>query len=296
MKNKKYLYLIISAVIILAGVISICIQGLNLGIDFRGGTLLSVGFNSEIDNQKVIDIITQAGGKDVKIQKSTGNNYEIRFYTDENIEASDIRDDIREALEKEYGKSVTGKEITTSFDTVSATASRELVIAAFWTVALAVVCMLVYISLRFEWTFGIATVAGLLHDILITLAFMSILQVQLNSTFIAAMLTIVGYAINNTIVIFDRVRENNKKYDVKTYTREFVVKTSVKESFRRTLFSSLTTLFTIGALCVFGVTSVREFALPIIIGIISSIYSCMFINPFIWEFIAEKRSAKKKNA
>lgn len=293
MKNKKLLWFIISGVIILAGIISMCVRGLNLGIDFKGGNLLAVSFGTAADSAKVEAIVAQAGGKDVKLQKSGDNSYDIRFMTDESQDVGQVREEIQKQLEAAYGKDVCGTAVEASFDTVSAAASRELVIAAFWTVALAVVCMLVYISLRFEWTFGVATVVGLVHDILITLSVMSIIQVQLNSTFIAAMLTIVGYTVNNTIVIFDRVRENNKKYDTKTYSRQFVVITSVKESVTRTLFSSLTTLFTIGALCIFGVTSVRDFALPIIVGILSSMYSCIFINPNVWEFIAEKRKAKK---
>ncbi len=290
MKNKKLICFIISAVIILAGVVSILIQGLNLGIDFRGGNLLSVEFSKEADEATIKDIISNAGGNDTRIQRGEGFRYEIRFYNDAATDVAELREKIGDDLEKEFGK------ITMSFDTVSATASGELVLAAFWTVALAVVCMLLYIWFRFELSFGLATIIGLLHDILITISIMSILQVQLNSTFIAAMLTIVGYAINNTIVIFDRVRENNKKYDVRSYSREFVVRTSVKESVTRTIFSSLTTLFTIGALCAFGVTTVKEFALPIIVGIISSIYSCMFINPRVWEFFVSKNLFKKKSA
>lgn len=290
MKNKRTVYFLISAAVILAGIISIIVQGLNLGIDFRGGNLLSIEFATEIDEAKVEDIIINAGGKDARIQRGEGNNYEIRFYNDATVDVAEIRQTISAELEKEYG------DITTSFDTVSATASQELVLAAFWTVAVAVIFMLLYIWFRFELSFGIATIIGLVHDIVITISLMSILQVQLNSTFIAAMLTIVGYAINNTIVIFDRVRENNKKYDVRSHTREFVVRTSVKESITRTVFSSLTTLFTIGALCILGVTSVKEFALPIIVGIASSIYSCMFINPWVWEFFASKNMFKKKSA
>jgi len=296
MKNKKLICFIISGVIILAGILSIAIQGLNLGIDFRGGNLLSVDFNTTVDENEVAGIITQNGGKDVRLQKGSGTKYEIRFYNDENADIAEIRSKINDAFEEKYGEKVSGKKIETTFNTVSATASNELVMAAFITVVIAVVCMLLYIWFRFELSFGLATIIGLIHDILITVSVMSILQVQLNSTFIAAMLTIVGYAINNTIVIFDRVRENNKKYDVKSYDRSFVVTTSVKESVKRTIFSSLTTLFTIGALCAFGVASVREFALPIIVGIISSMYSSLFINPSVWEFFAKKNLFKKKTA
>lgn len=293
MKNRK-IYFVISAVVILAGIISICIQGFNLGIDFRGGTLLNVDLHKEVDNAEVISVIEQCGGKDVNLQTSEGSNYVIRFYVDETQDISEIRESITKELETKYGKKVSGTALDPSFDTVSATASQELVLAAFWTVLLATACMLVYIWFRFELSFGIAAVIGLLHDILITLTVVSIFQIQINSTFIAAILTIVGYTINNTIVVFDRIRENNKKYDVKTYDKTFVVQTSVKESITRAVFSSLTTLFTIGALCILGVTSVREFAIPIVVGIVSSIYSCIFINPQVWEMLPAMKFGKGK--
>ena len=135
---------------------------------------------------------------------------------------------------------------------------------------------------------------GLIHDVLITLAVVSVVQLQLNTTFIAALLTILGYAINNTIIVFDRIRENNKKYDVKQYDRNFVVNLSVKESITRTIFSTLTTLFTIGMLYILGVTSIKEFTLPIIVGIASSVYSSLCVNPLVWMLFSERKSAKKK--
>ena len=153
--------------------------------------------------------------------------------------------------------------------------------------------MLVYIAIRFDFNSGIAAVAGLVHDVLMMLAFMVLLRsfVQMNSSFIAAMLTIVGYSINNTIVIFDRIRENARK--MPSCARVEVVNRSVKECMGRTLTTTATTLVTIVALYILGVDSIREFALPIIIGIVSGVYSANLINGYIWAALEEKKLARK---
>ena len=137
---------------------------------------------------------------------------------------------------------------------------------------------------------------GLLHDVLIMLSFMVIFRsvIQMNSSFIAAALTIVGYSINNTIVIFDRIRENHKK--MPTAPKEEVTNISIKESLGRTICTTVTTLITIVALCILGVASIREFALPIIVGILAGVYSANMINGYVWAFLEEKRAGRKAKA
>lgn len=155
--------------------------------------------------------------------------------------------------------------------------------------------MLVYIALRFDFASGLAAVIGLLHDVLIMIAFMVILRsvIQMNSSFIAAMLTIVGYSINNTIVIFDRIRENNKKPAYAGMMREEVVSISVRESLGRTINTTLTTLVTIVTLYILGVDTIREFSLPIIVGILAGAYSANMINGYVWAALEEMRLARK---
>ena len=179
---------------------------------------------------------------------------------------------------------------------VGPVAGATLVRNAVISVLLAAALMLVYIAIRFDLNSGLSAVFGLLHDVLIMLSFMVILRglIQMNSSFIAAALTIVGYSINNTIVIFDRIRENAKKYP--TLPREEVTNLSIKESLGRTINTTLTTLITIVALCVLGVASIREFALPIIVGILSGVYSANMINGYIWAFLEERRKAAKAKA
>ena len=159
---------------------------------------------------------------------------------------------------------------------------------------IAALCMLIYIAIRFDFNSGAAAVLGLVHDVLIMLSFMVILRsfVQMNSSFIAAMLTIVGYSINNTIIIFDRIRENARKMPSST-PRVDVVNRSIKECLGRTINTTLTTLVTIVCLYIFGVSSIREFALPIIVGILSGVYSANMINGYVWAFLEEKKRARK---
>ena len=176
-------------------------------------------------------------------------------------------------------------------------AGKTLLTNAFLSVLIASALMLVYIAIRFDLNSGLAAVFGLIHDVLMMLSFMVLLRsvIQMNSSFIAAMLTIVGYSINNTIVIFDRIRENAKKMAPST-PRVDVVNRSIKECLGRTINTTVTTLITIVMLYVLGVDSIREFALPIIIGIVSGVYSANMINGYVWAFLEEKRKGRKGTA
>ena len=176
---------------------------------------------------------------------------------------------------------------------VGPVAGQNLINNAIMSVLIAAALMLIYIALRFDLNSGLAAVFGLLHDVAMMLAFMVLLRgvIQMNSTFIAAMLTIVGYSINNTIVIFDRIRENARKNP--GTAKVDVVNRSVKECLGRTINTTLTTLATIVMLYVLGVDSIREFALPIIIGILSGVYSANMINGYVWAWLEEKRKDRK---
>lgn len=288
--ESRKIFFIISAILIIIGIASLAIRGLNLGIDFRGGTIATVDLGEKATTEDLVAIAQNAGAKDVQVQFAEGNTAIIRFYTPEDLDISTVRESITDGLSDKYSK----MPDIPSYETVSATASRELINAAIVTVALAAVFMLIYIWIRFELHAGIAALIGLLHDIFITVAVMSLLQVQLNSVFIAALLTLFGYTINNTIIIFDRIRENNKTMDIKTVSRATVVDASVRQSLTRTLFSSLTTLLTIVTLYIIGVTSIKEFTLPIIVGILVSLYTSTCLNPCMWELLFTKRKSQAK--
>ena len=153
--------------------------------------------------------------------------------------------------------------------------------------------MLVYIWFRFEFHFGVTAVAALLLDVGVMIAMVAILRLQVNSSFIAAILTIVGYAINDTIVVFDRVRENMRTITRKDMTRAELADLSVRETLPRTINTTVTTLITIVTLYIMGVSSIKEFALPIIVGLLSGVYSANMINGYVWAFLEEKRKARK---
>ncbi len=189
-----------------------------------------------------------------------------------------------------------------------ATVSNENLKSALLAISVALVCMLVYIIIRFELLSGISAVIALAHDILMMFCFMGIFHIEINATFIAAMITILGYSINNTIIIFDRVRENRKLYaqkrgaNGKLVKPPFIANKSVQETLTRSIFTTLTTLVTISLVAIIGVESVKIFALPIIFGLIAGTYSSLFLAPTVWAMLATsfpgtlKAPSKKRNA
>lgn len=176
-------------------------------------------------------------------------------------------------------------------NTTSASFSAELLWSALAAILASVVLMLVYIAFRFELTSGLSAIIALFHDILIMFCFMVIFRIEINSTFIAAMITILGYSINNTIIIFDRVRENNKSMYALGSTATFIANKSVSETLLRSINTSVTTLLTIGMVAILGVRDIKIFALPIIIGLLAGTYSSICISPAIW---ASWKDRKKK--
>ena len=175
---------------------------------------------------------------------------------------------------------------------ISGTISGEMQKTAAVAVLIACVAMLIYITIRFmDFKMGLSSILALVHDVLIMLAFYAIFRVPVNNSFIAALLTVLGYSINATIVIFDRIRENKKL--MRRVTTQEIINTSVMQTMRRSIYTSLTTLFAIGAVYVFGVQSVREFALPMMVGIISGAYSSVFLSGSFWyTFIGGGKASK----
>ena len=226
----------------------------------------------------------------VTYQGSGENEAVIRI---KDVAQDDIQN-IQAQFEEQIKEKYPSAESVGDVNYVGPVAGATLVRNAIISVLLASALMLIYIAIRFDLNSGLSAVFGLLHDVLIMLSFMVIFRsfIQMNSSFIAAALTIVGYSINNTIVIFDRIRENAKKYP--TMPRVEVTNISIQESLGRTLTTTATTLITIVALCILGVASIREFALPIIVGILSGVYSANMINGYVWAFLEERRLSRKK--
>lgn len=296
-QNRSRICLCVSVgIMALALILSLCGLGINYGIDFAGGLNIQYDMGDAFAQTDVEEALRSLGVNEYTISTSgeAGHVAQIRVPTlsgDEEIQT--LQNGLEAALAEKYPNMDTANA-TASY--VGPVAGKVLVQNAIWSVVLASVLMLVYIAIRFDLASGLAAVIGLVHDVLMMLSFMVLLRsvIQMNSSFIAAMLTIVGYSINNTIVIFDRIRENAKK--MPTDARDAVVNRSIKECLGRTLTTTLTTLVTIVALYVLGVDSIKEFALPIIIGIVSGVYSANMINGYVWAFLEEKKIARKAAA
>jgi len=290
--------MISATILLVALVMSLLGYGINYGIDFAGGLNIEYNMNATFNQADVETALRNQGLTDFKVTTSgdAGTTLSIRIpqlSSDEEIQT------LQSGLEAELLAKYPTMDVDNSVASyVGPTAGATLVKNAILSVLLASALMLVYIAFRFDLNSGMAAVMGLLHDVLIMFSFMVILRniIQMNSSFIAAMLTIVGYSINNTIVIFDRIRENNKKPAYSTLPREEVVNISIRESLGRTVNTTLTTLLTIVSLYVLGVASIREFSLPIIVGILAGLYSANMINGYVWAFLEEKRKAHKKSA
>ena len=294
-KNRSRICLIVScAIILVAVVLTIFGHGINMGIDFEGGLSMQYDMKTSVTAAKVSAVLDEMGIKSstVTVQGREDNEVNIRIKDVSKDDIQKVQAQFEEIIKKDYPEAETIGDV----NYVGPVAGATLVKNAIISVLLAAALMLIYIAIRFDLNSGIAAVFGLIHDVLIMLSFMVIFRsvIQMNSSFIAAALTIVGYSINNTIVIFDRIRENHKK--MPTAPKEEVTNISIKESLGRTICTTVTTLITIVALCILGVASIREFALPIIVGILSGVYSANMINGYVWAFLEEKRRNRKAKA
>lgn len=280
--EKKKIWFSISAIIIAIGLIAMFTKGLNFGIDFEGGTNIILKFDEEY-NKEDVDSIVKGFASDGVTNTAENNEYEIKS---KNFESKDVSKLVEE-LKKKYKMP---ENAIVSQEEIGASIGKELRVNSLKALAIAFVAMLIYIAVRFEFKFGVIALIALAHDLLITISVFAVFGISINSPFIAAVLTIVGYSINATIVIFDRIREN-LKLSGRTSAAE-VANKSVTQTMARSINTTLTTLFTIVAVYIF-VPTVRGFSLPIIIGIISGLFSSVFIAPSLWVLVTEKKKKSK---
>lgn len=288
-KNRK-IYYIVSLAIIVAGIIGFVVNGgFNLDIDFTGGTTMTIEMGQELDRAKLdkVEQVTEKaiGEKPSVVQKAGDSNSMLVVKTKELT--TEQRDALFQAIKEEFSLTVSAPEST---ENVSATVGNDIRNKAILSVAIASILMLIYISIRFELTSGIAAVCALLHDVLVMLSAYAIFQIPMSSTFIAAMLTIIGYSINATIIVFDRVRENRKLSHKAPF--EETAENSIWQTMTRSVNTTVTTLLTITMVYIFGVTSVKNFALPLIIGIIAGLYSSIFLSSSIWVSLRKMKIGK----
>lgn len=320
--SKRLPIAIFTAVIIFIGIAGIVVSyifkdnpdiGLRWGIDFTGGTVFNISLKRDVspdDLDTVENIVKQVTGEAPSlVQKTTVSAVDTAVLNSTDIITvkcnTGKNEDRREILSRfaeEFSLPFSSDENTDenvdaskiewllSSDSVGPAAAADLLKSAFLATSVAALLMLVYISFRFDLYSGIAAVVALLHDISMMIIFNLIFGVQINLPFIAAVLTILGYSINATIVIFDRIRENNRLMDGEPF--DVIVETSIRQTIRRSVFTSLTTLFTVVILFILSVPSIREFSFPIIVGIVAGFFSSVFISGNIWLILKERKTEK----
>ncbi|PSL35118.1 SecD/SecF fusion protein [Planomicrobium soli] len=283
-RNKFFL---LSLATIIAGMAVIGIFRLNLGIDFSSGTRVEITADSALTQEQVQTFLSDSGypSKDVVISGDASNIGVSRYA--EAFTQGEIND-LKAAAIDEFGNEP-------NVSTVSPTVGRELVKNAIWALALASIGIIIYVAFRFEWRMGIASIVALLHDIFFIVALFSLLRLEVDITFIAAVLTIVGYSLNDTIVTFDRIRENlrhMKKVDSEEQLA-LVVNKSLRQTLGRSVNTVLTVVLVVTALLIFGAPSITNFSLALLIGLIAGTYSSIFIAAQIW-LVLKKRELQKK--
>lgn len=270
-ERRKWFYLL-SLIIIIPGLISLAYQGLNLGIDFKGGSILHVKMEESIQVQDVRSALVDLNLENSEVQKS-GDEFYIRTIELDQEQNRELQGTLKDNF---------GKVEFLGSESVGAAIGSELTRNALFALLIATALMLVYITVRFEWAFGIAAVIPIIHNVLIVLGVFSIFQWEVSSSFIAAILTVIGYSINDTIIIFDRVRENMRlklKLDQITLLNK-----SIMQTLNRSINTVLTSTFALIALLLFGGTTIKIFILAMLIGFVSGAYSSIFIaSPILYE-------------
>ncbi len=295
--EKRKTAFIIAAVVLVLGVVSMIIRGFNLDIDFAGGSEFSITIGKTVsaDEIKVIkDIVKEVTGKDASSVAKSGSDANQAIIKTKEL-SNEMTDKLFSALKEKYSLTA---ETFDSIQTVGSTISGDTQKTAIVSCLVAVALILVYITIRFQFTSGLSSIACLAFNIFTMIAFYSLLQIPVNSNLIAACLTILGYSINATIVVFDRVRENNNKFKLASFDEN--ANLAIKQTLARSVNTTITTLLTIGMVYILGVDSIKNFALPIIIGIIAGVFSSVFLGAPLWSifngiFSKEAKNSKKSS-
>tara|TARA_B100000795_G_scaffold230328_1_gene187740 strand:- start:429 stop:1319 length:891 start_codon:yes stop_codon:yes gene_type:complete len=262
---------IISSILIIISLVLLIFKGLNFGIDFKGGTLIELrSTDLKINVSSLRDSFSQMNLGDVSIKKfGNEKDFLIKFENKDNIK--NIIVEIKSNLEKSFGNNFNFRRV----ENVGPKVSAELLKSGVIAISLSLILMLIYIWIRFEWQFSLGAILALFHDVILTLGFFSLLSLEINLSIIAAVLTIVGYSMNDTVVIFDRVRENLRKYsDIKIYE---LTNISINETLSRTIITSATTLLALLSIYIFGGEILKGFSFAMILGVIFGTYSSIYI-------------------
>ena len=263
---------IFSSILIFLSILVILFKGLNLGVDFKGGTLIEVRTeNTKTNISEIRQSLLKMKLGDVNVKKfGDQNDYLIKIEITNSNDANFINT-INERLSSDLGSVVNFRRV----ENVGPKVSDELLKAGLLAISLSLAAMLFYIWIRFEWQFSLGAIAALVHDVIITVGIFSLLSYEVNLSIVAAVLTIVGYSMNDTVVIFDRIRENLRKYSKISISD--ISDTSINETLSRTVITSLTTLLALLSIYIFGGAILKGFSFAMIIGVIVGTYSSIFV-------------------
>ena len=288
-KLKKF-FAPIPFIVIIAGIIGFCINGFNYGIDFSGGTIMRVNAGQFIEEAKVYDIVNKVDSGASVVY--AGANKETIVIKSTLALTNEQKNQISRAFEEEYKVDRNNIEDTTTGPSVS----REIRQKAVISIIIASILMLIYVTFRFEWKYGVAAVFALIVDVLVIVSTYGIFNLQIDSSLIAAALTIVGYSINATIVIFDRFRENKRMYP--RMENSELIESSLNSTFRRTVLTTVTTLVAVVVLYILGGHVIEALCIPLLVGIIEGMISSTFIAPYTWGLLEKNfgHGAKGKRA
>ena len=297
--GRKKIYFAISLVLMIASAVSLIVQGFNLDTDFADGMAVTYGIESDFEVKDVEKYVSDALGVNKKassVQKSEGNEVIIKFGYDNDLKNDEERASFAaekiEVITAKLSENYSGVELK-SRDIVSPSTGKELARSAVWMSIFAALAILIYVTFRFEFVSGVCAVLALVHDVLILCGIYSITRIAIDTNFIAAVLTVLGYSINATIVVFDRIRENTRHAKKLTYSE--IANTSINQTMSRSINTTITTLLTIGMVYLMGVSSIKAFALPIIIGIFIGTYSSIFIAGSVWATWKDSAVKAKSN-
>jgi len=270
LKVRKAAYAL-SALLILVSIASLATRGLNFGIEFRGGVVIEAGFPESVELEPIRTALQEAGVERSIVQHfGSSREVAIQLLASENENLAQTREFIMEVLQ-----TVDAEAELRRGEFVSAQVGRELAEAGGLATLFALLMILAYVSFRFQWKFSLGAVAALVHDVVITLGFFSVIQLGFDLAVLAALLAVIGYSLNDTIVIFDRIRENMLR--LRRKTTEDVINTSLNQTLSRTIMTGVTTLLVLGSLYIFGGEAISGFSIALIVGVLVGTYSSIYI-------------------
>lgn len=274
--SYRKIALVFSALLMIASVVSLATNKLNFGLDFTGGTLIEAGFEQSADLNALRKIMEENGFDDAVVQLyGTSRDIVIRLGQREGVKAQTLGNEVLAVLEKGTGQKVDMRRI----EFVGASVGDELAEQGGLAMLTALICILVYVAFRFEWRFAVGSVVALFHDVLLTLGLFSVLQLEFDLTVLAAILAVIGYSLNDTIVVSDRIRENFRK--IRNADSEEVIDVSLTQTLSRTFITSITTLLVLAALFYKGGALIHGFATALLFGVFVGTYSSIYVASLV---------------